>query len=161
MNPKLKLYTTHVIYTLSELKKLAWVSLRKQFPKWINRYTIAAMSLCLIFLSFQYTIYIYVSLFLIVSFLTIFLLYNRTLNRQFESNVLMKDKRIDYEFFNEYFRVITVNSTSTVQYSEIYEIIETPTNIYLLISTHESFVLIKENCSNDLILFIKLKVGEA
>ena len=50
-------------------------------------------------------------------------------------------------------------ASPTIPYDKLYRVVETPTNFYLLIARNQGMVIVKENCSAELIAFLQ-KLGK-
>ena len=48
---------------------------------------------------------------------------------------------------------------TTIPYDKLYRVVETPTNFYLMIARNQGMVIVKENCSAELIAFLQ-KLGK-
>lgn len=93
---------------------------------------------------------------LFIAVLMLFL-YPRSIKKSWESNKLMQNIRAEIYFYEEYFKSINENGYSDVRYENIYKILETDTNFYIFIGTNAAVVVIKENCSDGLINFLREK----
>ncbi len=60
-----------------------------------------------------------------------------------------------YTFFEDYFEVKTERRTYKVNYQDILKIIETKTHFYLKYEKYSAFILKKDNCSDELVQFIR------
>lgn len=60
-----------------------------------------------------------------------------------------------YTFFEDYFEVKTEKSVYNINYHDILKIIETKTHFYLKYEKYNAFILKKENCSDELMQFIR------
>ncbi len=60
-----------------------------------------------------------------------------------------------YTFFEDNFEVKTERHTYKINYHDILKIIETKTHFYLKYEKYNAFILKKENCSDELIRFIR------
>ncbi len=60
-----------------------------------------------------------------------------------------------YTFFEDYFEVKKERRTYKVNYQDILKIIETKTHFYLKYEKYNAFILKKDNCSDELIQFIR------
>ncbi len=60
-----------------------------------------------------------------------------------------------YAFFEDYFEVKTESRTYKVNYYDILKIIETKTHFYLKYQKYSAFILKKDNCSDELVQFIR------
>ena len=79
---------------------------------------------------------------------------NRETKKIYESNRVLKDNFSQFNFYDSYFQQINSVSRSDVKYSDIYKIVETDTNIYIMVAKNEGYILLKNNCSKELICFL-------
>ena len=75
--------------------------------------------------------------------------------KTYYSNKAITSCVADFEFYDNYVREITQNGETKLEYSKIYKIIETKTNFYIMASVNQGFIIVKSNCSDGLIDFIK------
>ena len=57
-------------------------------------------------------------------------------------------------FYNNYYEGHSELGDNKYLYEELYKIIETPTNFYLMLSPQHGSIVIKENCSDELLMFL-------
>ena len=60
-----------------------------------------------------------------------------------------------YTFFEDHFEVKTERHTYKINYHDILKVIETKTHLYLKYEKYSAFILKKENCSDELIQYIR------
>lgn len=58
-------------------------------------------------------------------------------------------------FYNEYLTEANVNGTTILAYADIYKIIETKTNFYIMLARNKGVIIIKQNCTPELIIFLQ------
>ena len=80
---------------------------------------------------------------------------NREIKKVYESNRVLKDNFSVFDFYDKYFEQTNAVSHSVVKYSDIYKIVETDKNIYIMVAKNEGYILLKSNCSKELIEFLK------
>ncbi len=68
---------------------------------------------------------------------------------------MLKDNFSVFDFYDKYFEQTNAVSHSVVKYSDIYKIVETDKNIYIMVAKNEGYILLKSNCSKELIEFLK------
>ena len=73
----------------------------------------------------------------------------------FKSNKVAQNSVINYTFEEDKIVIETERGSSFIKYDEVYKVYETKTNIYLFISNNQAYVIVKENCSDELTQFIK------
>lgn len=80
----------------------------------------------------------------------------KSLEDAYESDAFNRKNSLwSYSFFNDYLEEKTENSYEKFEYSMIYKIIETETNFYILKTINSGYFIVKNNCSPELIGFIK------
>ena len=57
-------------------------------------------------------------------------------------------------FYDNYYEGHSELGDNKYLYEELYKIIETPTNFYLMLSPQHGSIVIKENCSDELLMFL-------
>ena len=80
---------------------------------------------------------------------------NLKLKRVYNSTKMVHDLTCNYRFFEDHGESNTVNGTSTFAYKDLYRVIETKTNFYLFIGQNQAFNVIKSDCSDELIGFLR------
>ncbi len=60
-----------------------------------------------------------------------------------------------YTFFDDYFEMKNENAEYKIPYSEINGLVETKTHFYIKNKKHNPFIIKKENCSDELIQYIR------
>ena len=73
----------------------------------------------------------------------------------YESNKMLKDITLNYEFYEEYFEQKNTVGNTKVVYDKIYMIVETDTNFYIMIARNQGYIVNKGNCSQEFIGFIR------
>ncbi len=73
----------------------------------------------------------------------------------FESNKLMQDMDASLYFYEDSMEESSEVGKTRVAYDKLYRILETETNFYILFSRGQGFIIIKENCSSELISFVR------
>ena len=67
----------------------------------------------------------------------------------------MKDLEVDFEFYNDYCVYKCKLGETKIEYKDLYKIIETKTNFYLMIAKNQGIILKKENCNEELQKFVR------
>lgn len=79
----------------------------------------------------------------------------RSLEKSYHSNVFnQKNSLWSYSFFDDYLEEKTENSYEKFEYSMIHKVIENDSNFYIMKSENQSYIIVKNNCSPELIEFI-------
>lgn len=81
--------------------------------------------------------------------------FKKTIKKTYYSNKAITSCVADFEFYDNYVREITQNGETKLEYSKIYKIIETKTNFYIMASVNQGFIIVKGNCPDGLVDFIK------
>jgi len=74
--------------------------------------------------------------------------------KTYESNQLFKDMELEFAFYDSYFLEKSVHGETKVEYAYLYKVLETETNFYLMIAKNQGYIILKENCSEELVKFI-------
>jgi hypothetical protein len=77
--------------------------------------------------------------------------------RVFNSNKLIQNAEITYEFYNEYVIERHEGGEAKIPYEKLDKILETKTNFYLMIAKNQGFMISKENMSDEMMDFIRKK----
>lgn len=72
----------------------------------------------------------------------------------YSNKMLQKNGLFTFDFYNDHFEAKTRNSFERVDYSDIARVIESKTNFYIMISLNQGYMIVKNNCSPELIAFI-------
>jgi len=78
-------------------------------------------------------------------------------NRAISATVqLIKMQQIEgiVDMIPAYASLLVEYNPLVIRYEELYKIIETPTNFYLMLSPQHGSIVIKENCSDELLMFL-------
>lgn len=79
----------------------------------------------------------------------------RSLEKSYNSNVFnQKNSLWSYSFFDDYLEEKTENSYERFEYSMIHKVIENDSNFYIMKSENQGYIIVKNNCSPELIEFI-------
>jgi len=146
------LYKTVTKYTFEEFKKYTWTLISKK--RLIISLCIieAACVLLAIFMSnpFFYAFGAVYPLMLIG-------MQNRRIKKVWESNKIAHDRENVFEVYEEYFIIYTMNSEARIEYAQLHKIIDSPTNMYLMLAGNQGYPLIKANFPEGLEDFLKQK----
>lgn len=81
---------------------------------------------------------------------------NQNIRKSYYSNrALQKCPAARIDFFNNYFEIKNERSYSKYFYEDIYRIVETKTNFYIMTASNSGVIIIKQNCLPELISFIQ------
>lgn len=81
--------------------------------------------------------------------------FKRSVKKTYYSNKSITSCVAEFEFYDGYVAEKTENGESRIDYSKIYNIIETKTNFYIMLAINQGFIIVKENCTPELIEFIQ------
>ena len=82
---------------------------------------------------------------------------NIGIKRVFNSNKLLQNSEISFEFYEDFFEIKHENGDEKIPYNKLSKIIETKTNFYLMIAKNQGYILIKEGMPEGLGEFINSK----
>lgn len=98
------------------------------------------------------------------------MLLNRNIKKQMNSNQLLKNETYNNYIFEEDFLNIvtetnnTPNSNSTINYTQLFKVLETNDTFYIYISSSQAFIVnksdIKDNKTNELSTLLKSKLDK-
>lgn len=145
------LFKTSIKYTFEEYKG---------FTKAIYRYVYKVHIMLLVIIAALLILFAitknFMAILAAVAFPLFFVYFmNREIKKVYESNRILKDNFSVFDFYDKYFEQTNAVSHSVVKYSDIYKIIETDKNIYIMVAKNEGYILLKSNCSKELIEFLK------
>jgi hypothetical protein len=81
----------------------------------------------------------------------------RTLKKEFNENKMTSNADIEFEFFEDYYTVKNGDNFNKIEYSQLHKIKETKTNFYLLISSRQVQIIVKDNCDEGLVRLLQSK----
>lgn len=67
----------------------------------------------------------------------------------------VEEPLLRYRFYNNYVQLETPLDITNYNYTDLYDVLETETNFYLKISSRQYIILVKENCSTELMEYIR------
>lgn len=152
------LFTTHTEYTYEEYRKMCSV-VRNKIQK-MNLRIIAgfiALFICFICL-FLLKEYGFALSFFIAAFgfpVATNIVLKLSVVKEWKTNKIIKNMRAKYSFFEDHFEVDNESGHTSIYYDNIFKILETGTNIYIMISENQSMIIIKKNCSPELLAFLQ------
>ena len=153
------LYKTQTAYSFEEYSKYNEAVLLKQKGFKAVMIIIPVLYILLmvaVFYSTREISTVFVVLFALLLSTAIFIAsFKKTIKKTYYSNKAITSCVADFEFYDNYVREITQNGETKLEYSKIYKIIETKTNFYIMLSVNQGFIIVKANCTDGLIDFIK------
>ena len=75
--------------------------------------------------------------------------------RVYNQNKLIQDKVFEFKFYDEHYEGSSTEGPTNVPYSKLHKIIDTPTNVYLMMAPSMGIIIQKENCPNGFLDFIQ------
>ena len=96
-----------------------------------------------------------VILFPLIYYILIVINYCFGVRKKYNSNKLIQNANIKFDFYKDFFEVTDNHGASKLKYCELYKIIETKTNFYLMVQNGWGYLILKENMPDGLELFIK------
>lgn len=153
------LYKTQTAYSFEEYSKYNEAVLLKQKSLKAVMIIIPVLYVLLmgaVFYSTREISTVFALLFALLLSTAIFIAsFKKTVKKTYYSNKAITSCVADFEFYDNYVREITQNGETKLEYSKIYKIIETKTNFYIMASVNQGFIIVKGNCSDGLVDFIK------
>lgn len=83
------------------------------------------------------------------------ILQNRQIKKVWNSNKVAQNMQVQFDFYDTYFTEITENGETKLEYNKLHKIIETKTNVYLMIAKNQGFILNKSNFPDGLAEFLQ------
>ena len=74
--------------------------------------------------------------------------------KQYDSDKIMQNATVYFNFWDDSIESINPKGTEKTPYLNLYKIIETQTNFYLMVSINSGYIIVKENCSSKLQVFL-------
>lgn len=149
------LFETTTKYTLDEFKRFNWALSKKARRVRVIIYGLLILALLLEALLFRLAFPAIAAGVMAMFWLAVILLNGRAVKKVFESNKVMKDAEIAFEFYDTFFVEKMENGETRIAYDQLDRILETPTNIYLLIAKNQGYILNKANFPEGLEEFIR------
>jgi hypothetical protein len=100
---------------------------------------------------------LFLILFAIIYPILFVLFMNIGVKRVYNSNKILKDLDVNFEFYDDCFIVKHEAGEAKIPYDKLNEIIETKTNFYLMIAKNQGYMVLKENMPEGFEEFIKSK----
>lgn len=151
------LFETKTAYSLEEYKKFNKAILSKQLKLPLLSAIIIALFLfiSLYFLFYKEYIPFIVYAFVILISVPVFIkVYNKNIEKSYYSNKTLMKTVSEFKFFENELTEQTQKGIAAFKYEDFHKIIETKTNYYLMIAQNQGYIIIKKNCSPELIQFL-------
>ena len=150
------MYSTYTIYTRKEYMKFARVILTLRSKKnFLFLYIF--LSIFEFFILGNWSFFgvlialIYGFLLLLVALILSLPVEILMFRRNWNTDKMMHNLRLDMTFNENDLKVNNLNGQSVINYDNIYEIIETKTRFYIMVSVNKGYIVVKDNCSKELI----------
>ena len=80
---------------------------------------------------------------------------HRRLKQAYASNKSLQGMRYEIRFYKDHMETAGSIGHSSVYYDKLFRVLETERNFYLMVSRNQGVVLIKANCTPELIQFVR------
>ena len=97
--------------------------------------------------------------FLIICVLSYLRVHN-SIKKAYFSNKRIQDATTHFSFYEDRIEINGCLGNSVIKYDELYKVIETKENFYLCVATNQASNIIKRNCSEELITFLREKASK-
>ncbi len=149
------LFTAHFQYTLKEYQKFVSTIYKKVLKIHLRLALLAVLILLLAFFTSDISVKIG---FFIGVLLIPFIFYFSNRIRSKKMYLQMKNLQstsYDFSFYPDHLEITSSIGNTNLPYDKLFRIIETPTNFYIMLTKQQGSILIKENCSPELISFLQ------
>ena len=149
------LFKTSTTHTFEEYKKFV-LTLEKKRMTVLFVYMIVFLFLSAVLFWFTRSLTSMVCMILFLLYMPlVVLLQNRSIKKTFYSNKSIQNRQNDIEFYEDHIITKSGNNISEVQYNDIYRIIQTKTNVYLMTAKNGGILLVKANFPDGLEEFLQ------
>ncbi len=149
------LFTTSTDYTLEEYQKIVRIVQNKILKRPLVLFILIASVLLLAFLCDDVSMRIGLILGCILVIPVLFLLDRWRIKKSYSQNRQLQGLHADFFFYPDYMESKSELGNSKIPYQKIFRILETPTNFYLILAKTQGLIVIKSNCSDELISFLQ------
>jgi len=152
-----KLYETKTKYTFEEYKKFNYAISTSISKMPIKVIIIEVLFLLIAYMYMEQSLHTtLVSVLCAIIFpIMIFMTINSNIKKTYNSNKTMRDMDVEFEFYKDYCLYKCEIGENKIEYKNLYKVIETKSNFYLMIAKNQGIILKKDNCSQELQDFIK------
>ena len=146
------LYKTTIKFTYEEYKKFNDAIMKK-------KYILIVLILACLFILIGVILLqnLVLIIFAIIYPFLFFLAKDIGVKKVFNSNSLLKDKEIFFEFYQDFFEIKHEAGDEKIPYDKLCDIVETKTNFYLMIAKNQGYIIKKDNMPEGLDEFIRSK----
>lgn len=143
------LYQTTTKYTLEEYKRFTRTLLKKR-----TFILVPLLEVLLILMGLLLRNIFLIVFAVIYPFLTAWV-QNRQIKKVYFSNKVTQNAEVCFSFYDTYFTETNASGDTRLTYSQLHKVIETKTNVYLMIAQNQGFILNKANFPEGLANFLK------
>lgn len=79
----------------------------------------------------------------------------RAIKKTWQSNKILQDQQMHYDFYDDRAVQISPLGNAACEYEKLYDVLENDRLICLMISNNQGMAILKENCSEELLQFLK------
>lgn len=118
----------------------------------------ALITLPLFFFGYEWLAVLLLILIVIIPIFTVNEI-EKSIKKSYETNKIIQDVEYKYIFSDKSFKVKELKSNATVLYAQLYKVIETNTNYYLLVANNSGYIIAKKDIDHkkDFKEFLKQK----
>lgn len=150
------MYDTETEYTIGEEKKLKFVVFRRQLLYVMIVLLFGVLAFTWIGINEQnYFYYLMLGAIGLICMIPIAISYYiriMIIKKKYSSNDSIIKK---YTFLDDHFEETCGKEKKYINYHDTWRLIETKTTLYIMISKYDGFIIKKENCSDELLEFIR------
>lgn len=143
------LYETTTLFNADEQQKLQQYIFIKQ---WKLPYILMVITVLLIGYAFLYGNYFTAILFVLIMASFSITLFKKKGNK---SLIKVQEQQLTYRFYENHLQMQNMYGISNFNYKDLYSIVETETNFYLKISVQQHIIIVKTNCTSELLDYIR------
>ena len=152
------LFTTYTEYTYEEYKKMCSVirnKIQKMNLRIIAVFVALFISFICLFLQKDYGVALSFFIAALAFPVVVNIVLKLSVFKAWKTNKILKNMTSRYSFFEDHFEVDNKLGHSSIFYNNIFKILETGTNMYIMISGNQSMIIINNNCSPELLAFLQ------
>lgn len=105
----------------------------------------------------QYSVTVFLGVTIIAYPLLIDYFYKRKLKKTFDAMPAGQNEHLRYEFYPDHVLLLTNHGEGSYKYSDFVKMLETKEEIILLLSSNQGLLVLKQNCSQELLEFLRAK----
>ena len=151
------MYSTHTTYTYDEYKKLHEVASHSQLRQ--LKILIFLLALTMGVFSFFATHSFYGPVLVLIVFALLFLswrfIIDNAVKKVWNSDKSMQNSSVQMVFDETGWCSTSERGSHTYKYDDVIKVVETKTNFYIFTAVNVATIIVKDNCSEELIDFIR------